>query len=58
MCMTCGSGYLLPYFYIVYMAILLGQRIERDHLRCSGKYGKFWDEYIRQVPAKLIPYIY
>jgi 7-dehydrocholesterol reductase len=35
MCMTCGSGYLLPYFYIIYMAILLGTRIERDHDRYS-----------------------
>ncbi|KAJ3362877.1 7-dehydrocholesterol reductase [Kappamyces sp. JEL0680] len=58
MCMTCGGGYILPYFYIVYMAILLGQRIERDHLRCSGKYGKFWQQYCEQVPAKLIPYVY
>ena len=33
MCMTCGSGYLLPYFYIIYMGILLGLRIERDHDR-------------------------
>lgn len=37
MCMTCGVGFILPYFYIVYMAILLVQRIERDHERCHGK---------------------
>jgi 7-dehydrocholesterol reductase len=58
MCMTCGFGYLLSYFYIIYMTILLVQRIERDHLRCSAKYGKFWDQYVAKVPAKLIPYIY
>ncbi|KAJ3258533.1 hypothetical protein HK103_003493 [Boothiomyces macroporosus] len=57
-CMTCGYGYILPYFYIVYMTILLCQRIERDHLRLVGKYGKYWDEYCKKVPYKLIPFIY
>ncbi|KAH6568282.1 hypothetical protein BASA50_010527 [Batrachochytrium salamandrivorans] len=58
MCMTCGFDSILPYFYIVYMSILLMQRIERDHLRCRGKYGKFWDMYCEQVPYKLIPYLF
>ncbi|KAI8928265.1 ergosterol biosynthesis ERG4/ERG24 [Entophlyctis helioformis] len=58
MCLTCGVGYILPYFYIVYMTILLVQRIERDHLRCKGKYGKYWDMYCTQVPYKLIPYVF
>ncbi|OAJ41205.1 hypothetical protein BDEG_24839 [Batrachochytrium dendrobatidis JEL423] len=58
MCMTCGFDHILPYFYIVYMSILLMQRIERDHLRCQGKYGKFWDMYCEQVPYKLIPYLF
>ncbi|KAJ3308271.1 7-dehydrocholesterol reductase [Blyttiomyces sp. JEL0837] len=58
MCMTCGTGYLLPYFYIVYMTILLVNRIQRDHERCLGKYGKYWEEYGKLVPYKLIPYIY
>ncbi|KAI8903513.1 ergosterol biosynthesis ERG4/ERG24 [Gorgonomyces haynaldii] len=57
MCMTCSYGYILPYFYIVYMGILLGQRIHRDHLRCSGKYGKYWDQYCEKVPYALIPYV-
>ena len=58
MCLTCGSGYLIPYFYIIYMMILLLQRIERDQERCYGKYGKYWDKYCQQVPYKLIPYVY
>ncbi|KAJ3119056.1 hypothetical protein HDU96_003231 [Phlyctochytrium bullatum] len=58
MCMTCGVGYLLPYFYIVYMTILLVHRIIRDDARCRGKYGKYWDEYCKTVPYKLIPYIF
>lgn len=58
MCMTCGTQHLLPYFYIIYMTILLLHRIQRDHTRCKGKYGKYWEEYERIVPYKLIPYIY
>ncbi|KAJ3107369.1 7-dehydrocholesterol reductase [Phlyctochytrium planicorne] len=58
MCMTCGVGYLLPYFYIIYMTILLLHRIARDDARCRGKYGKYWDQYCKAVPYKLLPYIY
>ncbi|KAI8823965.1 ergosterol biosynthesis ERG4/ERG24 [Fimicolochytrium jonesii] len=58
MCLTCGSGYLLPYFYIIYMTILLMQRVHRDHERCKGKYGKFWEEYCRVVPYAVIPYVF
>lgn len=58
MCMTCGFDHVLPYFYIIYMTILLVSRIHRDHGRCAGKYGKYWDEYCKLVPYKLIPYIY
>lgn len=58
MCMTCGTQHLLPYFYIIYMTILLLHRIQRDHTRCKGKYGKYWDEYMKAVPYKLIPYVY
>ncbi|KAJ1550473.1 7-dehydrocholesterol reductase [Nowakowskiella sp. JEL0078] len=56
MCLPTGFGYISPYFYIIYMTILLVHRIERDHDRCTHKYGKYWDEYCKQVPAKLIPY--
>ncbi|RUS25706.1 ergosterol biosynthesis ERG4/ERG24 family-domain-containing protein [Jimgerdemannia flammicorona] len=55
MCMTCGFGHILPYFYIVYMTILLLHRIARDDTRCRGKYGKYWDDYCTVVPWKLLP---
>lgn len=58
MCLACGFNHLLPYFYIIYMTILLLHRIQRDHTRCSGKYGKYWQEYCERVPYKLIPFIY
>jgi 7-dehydrocholesterol reductase len=58
MCMCCGTEHLLPYFYVIFMTILLLHRIERDHHRCLGKYGPYWEQYIEKVPYKLIPYIY
>jgi len=57
-CMCCGFDHLLPYFYVIYMTILLVHRIWRDDHRLSAKYGKYWDEYKRQVPWKLFPYVY
>lgn len=32
-CLTCGFTHILPYFYIIYMAILLGGRVFRDEAR-------------------------
>lgn len=58
MCATCGFQHLLPWFYVIYMTILLVQRIHRDDARCTGKYGKYWDDYKKLVPYNLIPYIY
>jgi 7-dehydrocholesterol reductase len=55
MCMACGFGGILAYFYVIYMAILLVGRIHRDQDRCSRKYGKYWEEYCKVVPYKLIP---
>lgn len=47
----------LPYFYFVYLTILLVERAYRDDKRCSDKYGKGWDEYCERVPYKIIPYV-
>jgi len=57
-CLTCGFNHILPYFYIIYMTILLVHRIERDQGRCSTKYGEYWKEYTKIVPYKLIPKVY
>lgn len=53
-----GFGNLLPYFYVVYLTILLVDRAGRDDLRCRQKYGTYWIEYCRRVPSKIIPGIY
>lgn len=54
-CLTCGFQHILPYFYIIYMSILLGGRVFRDETKCQAKYGKYWDQYTRAVPYRYIP---
>ncbi|KAJ3339911.1 7-dehydrocholesterol reductase [Gonapodya sp. JEL0774] len=49
-CMTCGLNHVMPYFYFVYMTMLLVGRNHRDETRCSGKYGDKWKEYCKEVP--------
>ena len=48
----------MPYFYVVYLTILLFHRAKRDDVKCRTKYGKYWDEYCRRVPYKVIPGIF
>jgi 7-dehydrocholesterol reductase len=57
-CLCCGFRDLLPYFYIIYMTILLVHRSIRDNSRCRAKYGKNWDAYCKLVPYKIVPYIF
>lgn len=47
----------LPYFYVVFLTILLANRAYRDDKRCSDKYGEDWQKYCDQVPYKIIPYV-
>ena len=57
-CGMCGVNDVLPWFYLVFMTILLSHRCKRDDDRCGGKYGKYWQEYKQQVPWNMIPYIW
>jgi 7-dehydrocholesterol reductase len=50
-----NSGFVGPYFYVIYLTILLTDRAYRDDDRCSKKYGKYWDEYCDIVPYKIVP---
>ena len=45
----------LPYFYVIFLAILLTERAFRDDNRCAFKYGKDWDTYCERVPYKIVP---
>lgn len=47
-----------PYYYVIFLTILLIHREMRDDQRCSEKYNKFWDEYKKRVPYRIIKYIY
>lgn len=53
-----GFGYLLPYFYVIFLTILLTHRSYRDDIRCLEKYGDTWLEYRELVPARIIPLLY
>ena len=48
----------LPYFYFLFLLILLMQRSVRDDRRCQEKYGRYWDEYRKRVPYKIVPYLF
>lgn len=49
---------ILPYFYVIYLTILLLDRAGRDDGRCRTKYGKYWEKYCKLVPYKVIPFVY
>lgn len=49
--------HILPYFYVIFLTILLVDRAYRDDERCARKYGKFWHTYCKEVPYKIIPYV-
>lgn len=57
-CLPCGFASPLPYFYVVYVAILLAHRERRDHAMCAVRYGKDWDEYCKKVRYRIIPGVY
>ncbi|HRD55223.1 MAG TPA: hypothetical protein PLC42_02390 [Parachlamydiaceae bacterium] len=56
--LACGIDSLFPYFYFVFLSILLVHRCIRDEGRCSLKYGEKWKLYCKEVPYRLIPYIW
>lgn len=53
-----GFKHFLPYFYVVYLSILLSDRAFRDDVRCKSKYGKYWADYCMLVPYKVFPYLW
>lgn len=46
-----------PYFYVVFLTILLLDRAYRDDKRCARKYKEDWVDYCKVVPYKIIPYL-
>ena len=59
--LTLALGYpgrLLVWLYPLYYVLLLFTRERADRIRCAKKYGALWDEYVREVPRRIIPGIY
>jgi len=48
----------VPFVYLLYIIILLVHRIYRDEAKCSKKYGKYWKEYCKLVPYRLVKGVY
>ncbi|KAL3536158.1 hypothetical protein ACH5RR_004619 [Cinchona calisaya] len=56
--LPCGISSPIPYFYPVYLLILLIWRERRDEARCAQKYKEIWKEYCKLVPWRILPYVY
>ncbi|KAF2607659.1 hypothetical protein F2Q68_00044828 [Brassica cretica] len=56
--LPCGISSPVPYFYPIYLLILLIWRERRDEVRCAEKYKEIWAEYLRLVPYRILPYVY
>ncbi|XP_020592756.1 delta(14)-sterol reductase [Phalaenopsis equestris] len=56
--LPCGASSVIPYFYPIYLLVLLVWRERRDDSRCSEKYREIWGEYCNQVPWRILPYVY
>lgn len=48
----------IPFVYNIFLIVLLIHRIYRDEDKCETKYGKYWKDYCKVVPYRMIPYIY
>lgn len=48
----------LPYLYFAFLTTLLVHRALRDEEKCSKKYGRYWEEYRKLVPYKIVPGIF
>ncbi|MBY0529559.1 MAG: 7-dehydrocholesterol reductase [Rhabdochlamydiaceae bacterium] len=48
----------LPYFYLLFLVLLLLDRAFRQERRCAHKYGDGWKKYCERVPFRLIPFLY
>jgi len=52
------NTHFLPYWYFVYLSILLVHRAFRDEVRCTKKYGKDYALYKDKVPYLLVPGVF
>ncbi|MGM0575987.1 MAG: 7-dehydrocholesterol reductase [Myxococcota bacterium] len=53
-----GFSHFLPWFYWIFLFILLMDRAVRDEKRCARKYGPYWDEYCARVRWRVLPHVF
>jgi delta14-sterol reductase len=51
-------GAIWPWLYPLYYVGLLVPRQLDDDRRCAAKYGPLWDEYVRTVRWRIVPWLY
>ncbi len=51
-------GIWYAWLYPLYYVFLLTMRERADERRCAEKYGALWDEYVRKVPRRIVPWLY
>jgi len=56
--LVCGTDGVLPYFYFIFMFMLLVTRSRRDDSRCSDKYGEDWKKYCAAVRWHMFPFVW
>lgn len=52
-----GHG-IWPFLYVIFLTILLVHRVFRDEEKCRDKYGAAWDKYCREVPYRMVPFVF
>lgn len=54
---SCATGFsfFIPFFYVIFLTVLLTHRAFRDDTKCRNKYNEHWTEYCKLVPYKIIP---
>eukprot|EP00079_Xenopus_tropicalis_P020051 XP_012810537.1 PREDICTED: lamin-B receptor-like [Xenopus tropicalis] len=50
-CLPCGFNHIAPYFYAIFLLVLLLDRVARDEQRCREKYGPDWDKYCKHIKS-------
>ncbi len=50
-----GFTHFLPWFYWIFLFILLMDRSVRDEKRCAKKYGSYWQQYTARVKWRVCP---
>lgn len=56
--MPAGFDHFIPWFYWLFLFILLMDRSVRDEKRCAAKYGDSWKAYMARVRWRVLPGVF